>query len=471
MTRRHRATVVLAAGLLALPTVLAFYSGGFFAVPRLWAALAACALLLLGALVAPAPRTGPAWVAAVALAGLAGWVALSAGWAPLTGPAVGDAQRVALYAAAFAAGLLLLGAVPRGVEPALAAGCLVVVGYALSARLAPGLVEQTASNTAIGRLEQPLTYWNALGCLAAIGLVLSARLAGDQGRPAWLRAAGAASGVPLLLGVALTFSRGAILATAAGLVVLCWLAPDRAQLRALAYVLGAAVPSVVVAMALAGVRALGGPEEDKGWQGALTFAVLLASMAGAALLARRTPPPGRLRRAGPAGVAVAIALLAGAVGLAALAKPGTGTPETGATPARLVSADSNRFAYWKVALRDFADHPVRGAGSGAFRVRWRRERAFAESAVDAHSLYVETAAELGLVGLGLLGGFLGGVGLAARRALGTAPALVAGPAAALAVWVLHAAIDWDWEMPALTLVALMLAALLAATPRAPARGG
>jgi len=361
MTGRRRATAGLAAGLLAMPTVLAFYAGGFFAVPRLWAAMAACALLALGALLAPWPRPGAAWVAAAGLAGLAGWTALSTGWAPLTGPAVADAQRVALYAAAFAAGLLVLAAVPRAVEPALAAGCLVVVAYALSARMAPGLIEQTASETAIGRLEQPLTYWNAMGALAAMGLMLSARLAGDPGRPGWLRAAGAAGGVPLLLGIALTFSRGAILATAAGLVVLVWLTPDRAQLRALAVVLGAALPTVAVAMALVGVRALGGPEEDKGWQGALTFAVALACMAAAAWLASRSPPPGRLRRAGPTGVAVAVALVVGAVAFTALAKPGTGTPETGATPSRLASTDTNRYAYWKVAPRTGSSEKSRSA--------------------------------------------------------------------------------------------------------------
>ena len=37
----------------------------------------------------------------------------------------------------------------------------------------------------------------------------------------------------------------------------------------------------------------------------------------------------------------------------------------------------------------------------------------------------------------------------------------AGAIAALAVYATHAGLDWDWEMPALTLVALVLAARLA----------
>jgi O-antigen ligase len=77
---------------------------------------------------------------------------------------------------------------------------------------------------------------------------------------------------------------------------------------------------------------------------------------------------------------------------------------------------------------------------------------------DAHSLYLETAAELGLVGLALLLALAGSVAVAARRA---APA-AAGPVAVLAAYGLHAGVDWDWELPALTLVALVLAGLVLA---------
>ena len=56
----------------------------------------------------------------------------------------------------------------------------------------------------------------------------------------------------------------------------------------------------------------------------------------------------------------------------------------------------------------------------------------------------------------------GGVALCARRVQAADPVLAAGPAAALAAWALHASLDWDWEMPALTLVALTLAAMLVA---------
>ncbi len=80
---------------------------------------------------------------------------------------------------------------------------------------------------------------------------------------------------------------------------------------------------------------------------------------------------------------------------------------------------------------------------------------------DTHSLEFEVAAELGLVGLLALALMCGGVAVAARRALAAPPRRSPpAPAAALVVWFLHASIDWDWQMPAVTLPALVLAGLL-----------
>ena len=122
-----------------------------------------------------------------------------------------------------------------------------------------------------------------------------------------------------------------------------------------------------------------------------------------------------------------------------------GTPSTGS--GRLVSVESNRYDYWRVAVATFAEHPLRGIGTGSFRVEWLLRRDRDESVRDAHSLYLETAAELGLVGP-----------RRARRALRRgdrrrrARARLPAATAALAAWAVHAGLDWDWEMPALTLV-------------------
>jgi hypothetical protein len=54
------------------------------------------------------------------------------------------------------------------------------------------------------------------------------------------------------------------------------------------------------------------------------------------------------------------------------------------------------------------------------------------------------------------------MGVAAARAMRARPALAAGPVAALVVYIVHSPLDWDWQMPALSLVAFVLAGLVLA---------
>jgi hypothetical protein len=109
----------LAVALLAVPTVLAFIdgatgSGAAGGRDRVWL------LVAIGALTAPVPF--PQGVAArAAVGGLAALLVLtlvSLSWAPLLGPAYGDAQRLALYLGALIAALALLGPA-RATEPLL----------------------------------------------------------------------------------------------------------------------------------------------------------------------------------------------------------------------------------------------------------------------------------------------------------------------------------------------------------------
>src|SRR5687768_15252331 len=105
---RRAVSAVAAACLLCGPTVLAFFAGGYHAEPRLIAAIATWALVLLLALTGPAPlpRSGAGGLALGGLAALAVWTALSIAWAPLGGPAVESVQRLVLYTGAL---LLALG--------------------------------------------------------------------------------------------------------------------------------------------------------------------------------------------------------------------------------------------------------------------------------------------------------------------------------------------------------------------------
>lgn len=88
-----------AACLLVGPTVLAFFSGGYFAEPRLIAAIVAWSLVLALCAVGPAPlpsRT-PGRLALAGLVLLTLWSAASSTWAPLRGPALENVERLVLY--------------------------------------------------------------------------------------------------------------------------------------------------------------------------------------------------------------------------------------------------------------------------------------------------------------------------------------------------------------------------------------
>jgi O-Antigen ligase len=471
---RKAVLAIAVAAVIAGPTALAFFSGGFFDRPRLIAGIAAWALVVVAAVAAPRPLPSSA-AGRLALAGLfllTAWTALSLIWAPLGGRAQDDLQRLLLYLAYFAAALALLRGpmVRRWLEPAVAGGALVVVGYGLAERLLPGLIEFDRSRTGSGKLEQPLTYWNAEGALAAIGLLLAVRVAGDPGRPRALRGAAAAAGVTLGLGVYLSFARGALAAVAAGLVVLIALAPEaRPQLRAVVAILGAGAAASLVGSRLSTVESLVIRERGDSGEGLLMFAVLVLLMVAAAAVVLRRPrrelKPLSLPFSRPAAVlALSVgALLVAAIGYTVLeGKPQGESPQVAFGAERLGTVDSNRYRYWEVAAESWADRPLVGLGSGGFLVEWRKRRDRVDQSGDAHSLYIETAAELGLVGLAALLLFLGGVGAAAVRLYRLDRRAATGLSAALAAWAIHAGLDWDWEMPALSLVALLLAAAVVA---------
>jgi hypothetical protein len=486
---RRAVPAAVATVLLAGPTIIAFWSGGYYTEPRLIAAIVAWLLVLALALTGPAPlpRSAAGRAALGGLVLLCAWSALSVTWAPLRGPAIESVQRLLLYAGALvvAIGALRTPAALRAVEPALAAGATIVIGYGLAGRLLPGIVELDRSRSAGGRLEQPITYWNAEGALAAIGFVLCARIAGDRSRPLRMRAAAGAAVVPLGAGVYLSYSRGAIAAAVVGLAILVAAAPSRAQLRAAATALAAGVAAAGCSAAFGGVAALEGTSSERSRDGAIVLVLLgliaaAAAVATARWVARDDPDgvraaaardergaPSRSRRLNAAAAALVAAVAIGLVVGALAERPSEAELAAGASAGRLTTVASNRYEYWRVGLDAFAREPLTGVGAAGFRVEWLRERPIAEAVRDAHSLEVEIAAELGLVGLAAFALLLAGVVAAARRALRLKGGIAAGASAALVVWFLHASIDWDWQLPAVSLPAIVLAGALIAIAEAP----
>jgi tetratricopeptide (TPR) repeat protein len=132
-----------------------------------------------------------------------------------------------------------------------------------------------------------------------------------------------------------------------------------------------------------------------------------------------------------------------------------GTPAQNSTNLndRLFSLSNNgRLPAWKVSWHAFERNPVTGIGAGGFENYWNQHRTIAESIRDAHSLYLETLAETGLIGAVLLFGALALPLLAFRRA--RQHPLAAGALAAFVVFLVHAIADWEWELTGITLVAL-----------------
>ena len=175
----------------------------------------------------------------------------------------------------------------RRLEPALAAGATLVIGYGLAGRLVPGILELNRSFVAGGRLEQPLTYWNAEGLLAAMGFLLCVRLAGRSVPSRAAAAGGRGRLAPLGMGVYLSYSRGALAVAVIGVIVLLAAAPRREQLRAALTGLGAGLAAAAWSAAFRGVSGLEGSGAEQRRDGAIVLAGLLVLMLAAALISAR----------------------------------------------------------------------------------------------------------------------------------------------------------------------------------------
>jgi O-antigen ligase len=145
-----------------------------------------------------------------------------------------------------------------------------------------------------------------------------------------------------------------------------------------------------------------------------------------------------------------------------VAKPGVNV-ETNLNAHLFRLAGTGRAQLWHVAWRDARAHPWLGSGPGTYEQEWDRHRSLSINARDAHNLYLEQLAEVGPFGLALLVIALATPLALAVRARG---APFAGAAlAAYVAFLFHAGIDWDWEIPAVTLSALLCGIALLAYGR------
>jgi hypothetical protein len=132
---------------------------------------------------------------------------------------------------------------------------------------------------------------------------------------------------------------------------------------------------------------------------------------------------------------------------------------------RLFSLSGNgRVDLWRAGWEVAGDHPFVGAGAGTFERFWQARADSSFKVRDAHSLYVETLAELGPIGLALLVCALIVPLVAAFAARGTS--LVPALFGAYFAFLVHAGVDWDWELTAVTATGLLTGCLLLLGARA-----
>ena len=114
----------------------------------------------------------------------------------------------------------------------------------------------------------------------------------------------------------------------------------------------------------------------------------------------------------------------------------------------------------------FTAHPLAGEGAGSWEAQWLLHEPYNDYNQRPHSLYFETLAELGLIGAVMLA-FSLVPPLVAFARVRHHPAASA-TLAAFVVFLVHAAVDWDWQLPAVTVAALLCAAcLLGGTEKTP----
>jgi hypothetical protein len=475
------APVCLVAG--AAVVGLASAQGGYF--PTSWGWASTALLWVVGVWAVASGRTDAGRLD-LAFAGLLGlftaWVAASTAWSVAPSLTVLELQRVLVYLAGVGAVLLVTRRRDLGwLVAALVAAIAGVAVYALATRLFPDHFEGF-DPIAVYRLSEPVGYWNGLGILCVLGLVLAVGAVADASSVA-ARGLAAAAVVPCSVALYFTYSRGAWLALAAGVVVAVALTPYR--LRFAVASLAAGVPAGLAVLVASRSEALTNRTADleravnDGRRLALVVVALSVAAGLAAWLFHAAERRVTLPRGAHIGATVAIVALLGVGVVAAIAEYGSpvsmaerawnafeAAPERDVDDLndRLLSFSGNgRVELWTAARDLYEEHPAVGSGAGTFERFWRERPDATQRVRDAHGLYIETLAELGPLGLGLLVAALLVPLLAAviaRRTL-----FVAGAAGAYGAFLVHAGVDWDWELSGVTLAALVTGCVLVVAAR------
>lgn len=476
------AFIVVSCGLS--PFLYGFYD------TSVWAPITLFLLAGLLGLVISRPAA-PRKTAIAALAGLVAlwaWALVSTSWAESAAQAMTEANRWMFYAALFAVLVLLLrdDRLSRIVVSASAAA-IAALGIYLVGRMALG----DGSGLFLGpRLNEPLGYVNGQAGYLLLGLWPLVALA-ERAERAWLAGLGVA-GATILAGLAvLSQTRAVVPAVVLSALILVAFVPGRARrvwaLIAIAAGVGAALGPLLEVYDSAG----GGQPSDGKIAAAAAALVLSAIVAGGvwAVVCRAwsgAKQRGRVHQRVRGVLAVGPAIVVAVVVLAAVALSDpvdrihreydnfVQLRTTGDRDSRFTSGAGNRYDYWRVAIDQFADDPIRGVGAGNYDRTYFLERRTSEDIRQAHSIELQVLGELGFPGIVALALFLIAVlagfvrrARAARHSLEDRGLAVAAGGAFL-IWLLHTSVDWLHLIPGITGLALAFAAVLVGPWRRPA---
>lgn len=411
---------------------------------------------------------------------------MSSLWSGSVELSVIEADRVLVYLGFFLAAFLIAQTDKRRQRFAegLAISLALVALLALASRLLPNLLEVSDSFLTTPRLAYPLGYWNANGAAFGIAVVLllwSSRAAAWQGLR-WLSIAVLPA---VLLALYFTYSRGGLLALliASG----CMIALSRDRLWLLATLAISAIGALPAVLAVQARRSLADNIANQAAvdQGVTVLLILAAgtALALAVFAALRWAERREGRLTGRAlelsrnpgllkGVAVVVAVVA--IGVA-IAVGGRAWDQFSSSDVQFPNQPEQHFSdfgsagrhdFFRVAIDGFEEKPVLGTGAGTYEFAWERHRSILLPVHDAHSLYLEAFAELGIVGglvvLALVMMLLWTGFSAWRTARDPQRERYAVLLAAILAFAVVAGLDWFWEITALGAVFFLASGVLVA---------
>jgi len=407
-----------------------------------------------------------------------------------------ETNRTFALLAAFVIGAALVRLAPgqwRSLLGGLLIASFAISLYALLTKVFPAAL---AENETYGRLREPFGYWNAVGLSAALGLPVAAWLgARREGHAGTAVLAYPLIGI-LVVALMLAYSRGSLLAAALGLAFWLILVPLRLR-SATVLIAGIGFGALlgVWAFGQSGLsadrielplRSNAGTELGVGLL-ALTVILLMIGLIATWLRERRQWPAKTTRTWGALLlICLALAPIALAAVLATSEKGFRGSISSGwksltdpnakqprNDPARLTAIGSARARYWRDAITIFKSKPVLGVGAGGYTAARLIVRKDDLDVLQAHGFLVQTASDLGAVGLAvtlaLLAAWLAGAWRATgpwrgpqQRQWSDERAGMVALAAVVVVFGVSSLVDWTWLIPGTVVPALVAAGWLVA---------